>query len=145
MQVAPTLGIKQIHSLSYYFWSNGCIQNVHNSLMTCIYKHFSSQLSCDEKAHITCASYNFVPNEHSKEGTFFPIFGRDAYTPLMQLLNPKVRYIIDDRSFLALHVLRETYALPIILSCLKDNSWPCFWQTLYLNFMLETQYKLEIM
>ena len=41
------------------------------------------------------------------------MFGRDAYTLLMQSLNLKIRYIRDDKSLLALHVLKDICALSI--------------------------------
>ena len=58
----------------------------------CIWKHVSSEFACDEVVHTfacdevvhtACTAYNYVTIEHSKEGTFFLIFGRDAYTPFM--------------------------------------------------------------
>ena len=49
----------------------------------------------DKVVHIACATYNFVPNEHSKNCALFLMFGVDAYMPLTQLLNPKIRYMGD--------------------------------------------------
>ena len=39
------------------------------------------------------------------------MFGRDPYTPLLQLLDPELRYIGNDKSLLVLDTLRDIYAL----------------------------------
>ena len=44
------------------------------------------------------------------------------YTPLVQLLNPKIRYMGDDKSFLALDTLRNTYVLAIHIMNLSRES-----------------------
>ena len=41
------------------------------------------------------------------------MFGRDAYTLLVQLLNSKPRYEGNDKSLLAYGALRDIYALVI--------------------------------
>ena len=41
------------------------------------------------------------------------MFERDAYTPLVALLNLKLRYVGNDKSLLALDTLWDIYALPI--------------------------------
>ena len=41
------------------------------------------------------------------------MFGKDVYTPLVQLLNSKLRYIGNDKSLLAMDTLRDIYALEI--------------------------------
>ena len=92
MQVASTLRMKQVFSCPYYPHGNGCFENVHNFLKMCLWKHVSSELVWDEVVYIAFVAYNFVPNEHSKE------FERDAYTPFVQLLNPRLRYVDNDRS-----------------------------------------------
>ena len=51
----------------------------------------SPECAWDKVVHIACAAYNFVLNEPSKEFAFFLMFRRDAHTPLVQLLNPKLR------------------------------------------------------
>ena len=35
---------------------------------------------------LSCAAYNFLPNEHSKESPFFLMFGREARIPLNTVL-----------------------------------------------------------
>ena len=41
------------------------------------------------------------------------MFGQDAYTPFVQFLNPKLRYIGSDKSLLTLDTLRDIFALAI--------------------------------
>ena len=41
------------------------------------------------------------------------MFGRDEYTLLMQLLDPKIRYMGDNMGLLGLDDLRDIYALSI--------------------------------
>ena len=72
----------------------------------------SSQLAWDEVAHIAYAAYDFVPKEHSKESKFSLMFGKDVYTPPVQL-NQKIRYMGDTKSLLALDALRDMYTLAI--------------------------------
>ena len=110
-KVAEELGMKQIFSSPYYPKGNSHIENFHNFLKTCIHKHVCNNIEWDDVTHLALAAYNFIPNHHSKECTFFLTFGRDAYTPLNKLLNPKIRYMGDERSLLALDILRDTYAL----------------------------------
>ena len=83
-----------------------------NFLKTCIWKHFLFELARDEVYFIrmVCAAYNFVPNRHF-EWEFFLMFRRDAFTPLLQLLNPKLRQIGYDKSLFALDAFQDLYAL----------------------------------
>ena len=65
------------------------------------------KLTWDEVVHIACAACNFIPNRHSKESVFFLMFGKGC------MLNPKISYMSDDKSFFPLNVLRDSYALVI--------------------------------
>ena len=58
MQVASTMGMKQVFSSPYYPQGNGCNENVHNILKTCIWKHVSSELAWYEVVHIAFADYH---------------------------------------------------------------------------------------
>ena len=119
--VASTLGVKQVFSSSYYPQGHGHIENVHNFMKIYIWKHIPYELACEEVVQIACAAYNCVPIKHSKESRFFLIFGRDVYTPLVHLLNPKHRYVgnvksldgLWDSSVLVIHYIllpRERWA-----------------------------------
>ena len=95
-EVAFTLGMKQVFSSPYYPWCNRHIENVHNFVKTCIWRHVSSELVLDEVAHIASAAYSFILTAHSKESAFFLIFGRDVSTLSVHLFNTKPRYIGND-------------------------------------------------
>ena len=47
------------------------------------------------------------------EGYNFLMFGRDAYTPWLQLLNPKLRNVSSGRDLLVLDAFRDIYVLVI--------------------------------
>ena len=68
-------------------------------------------LSWDEVIPMSCVAYNFVPNEDCKESTVFLMFGWDAFTPLVQWLDLKIRYMGNDKTFLALDTVHDKYAL----------------------------------
>ena len=91
-QVADTLEWKKVFSSPYYPQGNGCIEKLHNFLKACIWEYVSPEFAWDEVVPIACAAYNFVQNVHSNGSTFFLMFGWDAYTSLVQLLNLKLRY-----------------------------------------------------
>ena len=113
---------------------------MHIFLRTCIYKYVSPQLAWDEVSHITCAANNFVHNKELKESAFSLMFRRNAYTPQMQLLNPMIRYIGDDKSLLTWDALKKHKHYPSIISnCLKKDRCTSFQHILYLNFILETK------
>ena len=99
MQVISTLGMKQVFNFP---WGNLYIENVHNVLKIHIQKHVFCNLAWDEVVNIAYAAYNFVPNEHLKEIAFFLMCWKDSCTPLVQSLNPKLRYIGNEKSLLAL-------------------------------------------
>ena len=78
-KIAKELGVKhKIYTAPYRPSSNGRIEGFHNFLKSCISKHVSSQLEWTSVLPLACATYNFLPNEHSKEFPFFLMFGRDA-------------------------------------------------------------------
>ena len=80
-------------------------------LKTFMCKHVSSQLTWDEVAYHACAAYTNVPNEHSNVSAFFIVFGSNKYTLLIEMSNPKIKYMGDDSSLLALDALRDIIAL----------------------------------
>ena len=90
------------------FWKETGIQyigNVHNFLEKSIWKYVS--WTCMEwSGSYACAAYNFIPNEHSEVSAIFPVFWWNACTSLVQLLNPKLRNVSNDKNFLSLDALR---------------------------------------
>ena len=97
--------MKQVFSTPYYPQGNGCITNVHNFQKICIWKYVSSEPAWYLVVHTGCVVNSFAQNEHSKESAFFLMFGRDVYMPLVQLLNPKLIYVYNDKSLLPLDTL----------------------------------------
>ena len=60
---------------------------------------------------LTCAAYNFMPNEHSKESPFFLMFGREVLLPLNTLFKPAVTYLGNDENLLSLEAFKNIYQL----------------------------------
>ena len=60
---------------------------------------------------LVCATYNFIPNEHSKESPFFLMFGRDPILPLNTLLGPKMRNLGNDVIILLLEAMRNIFEI----------------------------------
>ena len=87
------------------------IEGFHAFLKACIAKHIAPQLEWDDLIPLTYASYNFIPNEHSKESPFFLMFGRDPVLPLNTLLEPKVRYLGNDINILSLEVMKNMFEI----------------------------------
>ena len=91
MKCVKQLGVKhKIYLPPYRPQSNGRIESFHYFLKACISKHITPQIEWDDVIPLACTAYNFLPNEHSKEGPFFLMFGRDAILPLNKLLQPQV-------------------------------------------------------
>ena len=63
--------------------------------------------------HFATASYNWLPNQHSKESPFFVIFGRDAVTNLSQLTKPKLRYMGTKDLILDLELMSNIFQTQI--------------------------------
>ena len=89
-QISYELGLEyKLYTPPYHPASNGRIEGFHAFLKTCITKHVAPQLEWDILIPLACATYNFLPNEHSKESSFFLMFGRDPILALNTLLGPK--------------------------------------------------------
>ena len=67
----------------------------------------------DDVVPLACAAYNFLPNEHSRESSFFLMYGWDPLLPLNMLLQPKVRYLGNDKNILSLEALKNIYQLVV--------------------------------
>ena len=76
-------------------------------------KLVSTQLIWHKVVHIPCATYNFVPNECSKESAFFLLLQCDTYALPVHLLNLNLTHMGNEKSLLALDALRDIYALAI--------------------------------
>ena len=110
LQVAEQLGVeRKIYTPPYQPQSNGRIEGFHNFLKSCLAKHISRNREWDDVAPLATASYNWLPNQHSKESPFFVMFGRDALTNLKHLISPKLRYMGMEELILDLKIMSNIY------------------------------------
>ena len=58
---------------------------------------------------LATASYNWLPNQHSKESPFFVMFGRDALTNLSQLTKPNFSYMGTEDLILDLKLMSNIF------------------------------------
>ena len=110
--ISKQLGVKyKKYTLPYMPSSNGCIEGFHNFLKACISKHVSVQLEWTDVLPLTCAAYNFLPNEHSHESPFFIMFGRDPVLPLNSLLSPRLQYLGNNLNLLSIEALQNMFQI----------------------------------
>ena len=113
-QVAEQLKVeRKIYMSPYRPQSNGRIKGFHNFLKSCLAKHISRNREWDDVAPLATTSYNWLPNQHSKESPFFVMFGRDALTNLKHLINSKLRYMGMEELILDLEIMSNIYQAQI--------------------------------
>ena len=113
-QVAKQLGVKRkIYTPPYRPQSNGHIEGFHNFLRACLSKHISRHREWDDIMPLATASYNWLPNQTSKESPFFVMFGRDAFTNLQHIINTKLRYMGTAGLILDLEIMSNIYQVQI--------------------------------
>ena len=113
-RVAEQLGVeRKIYSPPYRPQSNGRIEGFHKFLKSCLAKHISRYQEWDNVVPLATASYNWLPNQHSKESPFFVMFGRDAVTNLSQLTKPKLRYMGTEDLILNLELMSNIFQTQI--------------------------------
>ena len=100
---------RKIYSPPYRAQSSGRIEGFHKFLKSCLAKHISRHREWDDVVPLTTASYNWLPNQHSKESPFFIMFGRDALTNLSQLTRPDPRYMGTEDLILDLQLMLSIY------------------------------------
>ena len=112
-RVAEQLGVeRKIYSPPYRQQSNGRIDGFHKFLKSCLAKHISRHREWND-VPLATASYNWIPNQHSKESPFFVMFGRDAVTNLSQLTKPKLRYMGMEDLILDLKLMSNIFQTQI--------------------------------
>ena len=75
------LGVeRKIYSPLYRPQLNGHIEGFYKFLKNCLAKHITRHREWVDVVPIATASYNWLPNQHSKESPFFIMFGIDALT-----------------------------------------------------------------
>ena len=111
-QISKELGLEyKLYTPPYHPASNGRIERFHAFLNVCITKHVAPQLEWDVLIPLACATYNFICNEHSKESSFFLMFGRNPVLPLNTLLGPKMRYLGNDLNILSLDAMKNMFQI----------------------------------
>ena len=100
---------RKIYTPPYRPQSNGHIKGFHNFLKACLSKHISRNREWDDITQLATASYNWLPNQHSRESPFFIMFGRDALTNLQHLIKPKLRYMGTSELILDLKLMSNIY------------------------------------
>ena len=74
-RVAEQLGVeRKIYSPPYRLQSNSRMEGFHKLLKGCLAKHISRHREWDNVVPLATASYNWLPNHHSKESPFFVMF-----------------------------------------------------------------------
>ena len=112
--IAEQLGVERnIYTPPYRPQSNGHIEGFHNFLKACLSKHFSRKREWDNVTPLATASYNLLPNQHSRESPSFVMFGRDALTNLQHLIKPKLRYMGTSELILDLVFMSNIYQVQI--------------------------------
>ena len=113
-RVAEQLRVeRKIYSPPYRSQSNGRIEGFHKFLKSCLAKYISRHHEWDDVVPLATASYNWLPNQHSKESPFFVMFGRDAVTNLSQLTKPKLRYMGTKDLILDLELMSNIFQTQI--------------------------------
>ena len=113
-RVAEQLGVeRKIYSPPYRPQSNSRIEGFHKFLKSCLAKHISRHREWDDVVPLATASYNWLPNQHSKESPFFIMFGRDALTNLSQLTKPNLRYTVTENLILDLELMFNIFQTQI--------------------------------
>ena len=103
--IADQLGFTKVYTLPYSPKSNSVIERCHSFLNNLIRK-----MRWDELIHIAKMAYNIFFHSTTGECLFFLMYGRDAYLPtLHQLLQPKMRYIGDDKCRVHLDAMRDLH------------------------------------
>ena len=111
-QISKELGLEyKLYTPPYHPASNGRIEGFHAFLKACHTKHVALQLEWNVLIPLACATYNFIPNKHSKESPFFLMFGRDPFLPLNTLLGPKMRYLGNDINILYLEAMKNMFEI----------------------------------
>ena len=79
----------------------------------------------DDVVPLACAAYNFLSDEHSRESPFFLMYGWDPLLPLNKLLQPKIRYLGNDKNILSLEALKNIYQLVVTnLKLVREKRQP---------------------
>ena len=84
-----------------------------NSSKSCLAKHISRHREWDDVVPLATASYNWLPNQHSKESPFFVMFDRDVLKNRSQLTKPNLRYMGTEDLILDLELMSNIFQTQI--------------------------------
>ena len=113
-RVAEQLGVeRKFYSPPYRPQSNDRIEGFHKFLKSSLAKHISRHREWDDVVPLATASYNWLPNQHSKESLFFVMFGRDALTNVSQLTKPNLWYMGTEILILDLELMSNIFQTQI--------------------------------
>ena len=145
-QISKELGLEyKLYTPPYHPASNGRIEGFHAFLKACITKHVAPQLYWHVLIPFLCATYNFIPNEHSKESPFFLIFGRDPVLPLNTLLGAKMRYLGNVINILSLEAMKNMFEIAVVIQKITPYQLNCnleiqYWSKTTLRDLLILKY-----
>ena len=109
-QIAKELGLEyKLYAPPYHPASNGRIEGFHAFLKACIAKHVAPQLEWDVLIPLACAAYNFIPNEHSKESSFFNYVWKRSCLASKYLAGLQMRYLGNDINILSLEAMKNMF------------------------------------
>ena len=111
-QICDELEIKQVFSPIYTPQANGRLEGWHRFLKSCISKHIrGTDVEWDDLIPLAVSAYNFFPCQSSKESPFVLMFGRDPITPIVKLLEPKLKFYGEKGASLRMDTLRKLYTV----------------------------------
>ena len=124
-QVCETLGVKHIFSPVYTPESNRHFEGWHRFFKACIAKHIrGGGVEWDELVPLAVSAYNFFLCQSSKELPFVLMFGRDPFTPVAKLLEPRLRYYGERGSALKMDMFRRLYMIVVQNICKAREKLP---------------------
>ena len=114
--IADQLGFTKVYTSPYSPKSNSVIERCHSFLKNSIRKlRCNNNAEWDDLIHIAKIVYNIFPYSAAGETPFFLMYRRDAYLPtLHQLLQPKMRYMGDNKCRIHLDAMQEIYMMTVL-------------------------------
>ena len=111
-QICEELEIKQVFSPVYTPQANGRLEGWHRFLKSCIAKHIrGTDVEWDDLIPLAVSAYNFFPCQSSKESPFVLMFGRDPITPIVKLLESKLKFYGEKGVSLRMDTLCKLYTV----------------------------------
>ena len=119
-QLTSELGFTKVFTSPYTPTCNSVIERTHQFQKRSISKIINDiinekQVEWDMVCHIATMAFNVFPPRIDQESPFFLMFHRDCFLPtLIQVLQPKLRYIVDSHMYASLDAIRELYMMNIM-------------------------------